>query len=870
MRIVNNACVLENDLAIIRFSKHNSAVEEIYSKEQNISIKGKDSYFFAFLFKDGREEYPDGVELCGDELILKSRFGEIRIEVKSFPRYFTFELKTSLPKDIYFLEIAHLFYEYDSEDELSSGASGLPMTYWSDPKYSPDVSVKETVCKVFPHLRDVGAKYALIISKISSQREILKEVSLNIDRNVGVRSRVGGAFAIDERINYGNYIIQYESSKEILDERIPFYEKLGIDIVDYHHNFDSFRTGDFEFAYYKTAEGFKKNVTDRLEKIGASASLHTYSHYINCLSEGIFSSPRYLKDLIISERYTLKNDIGDDDEYIEAEEDISQMKTDDSFYTQNCPYVIIGDELIQVENTDSGLKIVVRASSGTKKAFHQKGEEIKRPFRLYRCFYPMPGSELFFEIARRTAKAYNDGGFKMIYLDAFDSLHGSAGTVREDAWFHKAAFIVEIIKNCKTDPLIESSASGASIWASGGRRGAWDAPNRAYKSYNKFHTKYNLNLKKTYSTATLGWYNFFPLKAEQPPNYMVKYQHTDDVHCMGSLALMHDFSYVLLGTSPKTLESAGYLRNFMIYKKYDELRKKGYFSKEYRQKLIDGRYEYHLKEKEKGEFVFVEKDFARRKLYDLSLQKKECFFNPFSEQKPFIRFEAMMSSNGDNERLLVEPKDSILEEPLFFDFETPFSIEGTLALNVKITGNGRKGSALAIKMRSPKDRHTMGEYLIDTDFEGEREFILIEHDNGSRPDLPFEKNEHQWKIYGSAFYPESINRIEILPTDEAKGVRISSILASKEEYDILDSPSVKIGDNEVTFDCKLNSGEMIEFDGENAFVYDREGNERAIGYRGSIVSPRGKFDAEIKTKSLKNLTPRAVVTFGFEGAEINP
>ncbi|MBQ5746641.1 MAG: hypothetical protein IIV81_01760, partial [Clostridia bacterium] len=298
-----------------------------------------------------------------------------------------------------------------------------------------------------------------------------------------------------------------------------------------------------------------------------------------------------------------------------------------------------------------------------------------------------------------------------------------------------------------------------------------------------------------------------------------------------------------------------------------------YFSEEYRKLLEDRTKEYALIEKRGKKYAFVEKDYKWAKLYDLSDEGRNCheFKNPFGAQTPFIRIEAMLSSKGENP-FVVFPLDetkALSEIKPILEYPTPIDLSNNLALKVKIEGNGKKGSAVAIKMRSANDSRQLCEYFIETDYKGEREFILIETDTGSRPDLPFDDMEGYWTKWGTGYRPNAVKKIEVLVTDEAKDVKMSSIVACEELYDILKNPKVKIGDSEITFHCELTSSDYIEFDGKSAKVFDRFGNEKEIFFEGNIRAPRGRFKATLTAKSLNRMTPRAKITLGFTGKEIN-
>ena len=101
-----------------------------------------------------------------------------------------------------------------------------------------------------------------------------------------------------------------------------------------------------------------------------------------------------------------------------------------------------------------------------------------------------------------------------------------------------------------------------------------------------------------------------------------------------------------------------------------------------------------------------------------------------------------------------------------------------------------------------------------------------------------------------------------------EGVKMSSVTACDHTYEVLKNPTVKIGDMSIMFECELMSSDFIEFDGKNAKVIDRYGNEKSIWFKSNIKAPRGNFKAELTARALNRCTPRAQLTFGFTGKEI--
>lgn len=866
--------VWENNHAEITVSRENAMIETIFDKKSGTDIRAREAVPFFVLQNKAQECIPiRGLSLSGNVLTVEAENGTFELEIRAFENYFTFELVSSLPAGTYRAFLANAGYRYDYTDKTNTAAVGIAMTVSVNPTYFPDGKSMETRAQIYPHLADTGAKYALIIAPIVQHREIIKEVCLTIDRSKGICSTTGGAWGRDSRLNFSNYTIQHQSTRAFIEENIPFFRSIGVDQIDFHKGAGTFRQGDFKFMQYENAAGFKENVSDVLAKNGMAAGLHTYSQYIDPQCEPILSKPEYQAQLKIMDTFTLAADIDESTGFLPTEESTECVSSDFGFCQNNTPYLLIDNEIIRFQNHPHGFTVTQRGIAGTLPAAHKKGAAIKHLEGHYHGLTPVLGSELFYEIARNTAKAYNEGGFSMIYLDALDGMSHHCD-ITSEYWYYTAAFVCEVLRYCRTDPVLEGADYTVGMWAARGRIGAWDTAFRGYKGWNKRHTESNKQFIDRHGAPILGWYDYYPMTDSYPGNEHTKYHHTDAIEHMGSLAVMYDFANVFNGTTKEALERyPGMKRNIALYKTYDDLRKAQYFSEEYRQKLIDSPYEVHLRAKRGGHYVFVEKDYQTAKLYDLSDSKRNTgtFRNPFGRQIPFIRIEAMLSASHANpiELLPLNEELDLTEQTLTRDFEGNMNLKNNLAKTVRIRGNGKKGGKIAIKLLcTDADEAACGEYIIDTDFRGWREFILIESDNGERTDHGFEKNSGNYVIYRNPLIHNMISGIAVETEGDMTGVRMSSVLACEHTYEILKNPTVRIGETSVMFECELMSSDFIEFDGKTARVIDRYGNEKTIWFHSDLKAPRGRFNAELTAHSLNRCTPRAQLTFGFTGKEI--
>lgn len=873
IREAENKLVLENNLVSITLSKTDASVLEIIEKASSLDIKNGDAHFFEFIDVDKESIIaPSALSLKDNVITVLTHKGSFDIKVEICDEYFIFELVSELPCDIFRLHIANTSFNCDCNNKSNMGLIGLALTYWIDPSYYPDAKSGKTFGVVYPHLRHTNARYALVAAPIKEHKRLIKQIYLKIDRNDGIMSEIGGAWGRDSRLNFGNYIIEFESDKNYIADNIPFYKSIGVDQIDFHQYTATMRQGDFKFERYNDAEEFKKFVTEPLAQNGMSAGLHTYSHYIRYDCDAILSKPEYQADLGVLEEFTLAADISETADFLPTVESTENVSKNYTFFSRNTPFILIGNEIIKFINAPDGFKVEERGVAGTKAVKHSKGETIKHIEGYYYGICPKLGSNLFLQIARNTADAFNRGGFKMIYLDALDGM--SKHCEIHEYWYYTAMFVCEILKHCKTYPLIEYSTIMPSLWAARGRIGAWDTPYRGYKGWNQKHADSNKTFIDRYSAPTLGWYDFYPQTDKYPGNEHTKYHHTDSIEHMGSLAVMYDFSTVFNGPTKSIVNRYSALkRNIELYKKYDALRKSEYFSEDLRQKLIDGKWEYHLKKKSNGNWAFLQKDYQSARIYDLNSTERNFanFQNPFNAQKPFIRIEAFLSTAKNNPLLLIgfdETKD-LSEQPCSRTFEKELDLTDRLAKIVKVKGNGKKGGKIAIIIDCATNSEVgYGQYIIDTDFEGWREFILLETDNGERCDHPFEDGRWHYAVYRSSLNNSRITKISVLTDGDVQGVRLSDIVSYEHTYEVLKNPTVTVGEQSVMFECELMSSDFIEFDGKNATVTDRYGNQKKIWFDGGIKVKKGDFTASLSATPLNRNTPRAQLTFGFTGKEI--
>ena len=862
--------VIENEFVKIEFSKKDSELISVTDKKSGNSVMGDKTKFFALLDKEGNEFAIKSLSLSDDIISVETELGKIDVEIQAYDEWYSLEVKSSLPDGAYKFNFGHVKFNYDISDPTTLRAADVAMTVNGNPCFYPSGNDCEICGSCQEHLGGaIGAKIGFTVVPLEMLREALKAVCSAIDPEKGIVSRSAGPWARDSRLSFGDYYITHESTPEYIEDNMDFFREAGVDQIDFHQGSATFRQGDFAYQRYDSHDGWKKGVTEKLRANGMEAGLHTYAYYIRETCHEILSDPKNQAQLCRNEVFTLAEDISPEDTFIPTVESTADMSDYYGFFTKNIWYILIDEEIIRFENHPQGFKNCIRGLGGTKPVAHKKGAKVEHLEGCFYLFAPKPSSELFKTVAHNTAEAYNGGEFAMIYLDALDGITRHCEE-KEEGWYYCALFVHEIVKNCKTPPIIEYSTMYPSIWAARARMGAWDYCFRQYKAFQKIHHKELKEFTDAHYACSMGWYHYFPTTDIQPGNYHTKYHHWDAVDHMGALAVMYDYSTVFYDISKELYRRhAGLKRNLLRYKMYSDLRKSAYFSEDVLKKARASEHELAVVKKDNGKYVFVEKNYDIKRLYDIADEKRNTaiFENPFKKQTPFIRLEAGVSTLG-RDPMIILPLDEtkpLSEQMRSHEFGSETDFTNNLALTVRVKGN-KKAGTIGIKLRcASNSEHGYSLYMIDTNFDGWRDFVLCEVDNGDG----FTEGERKYPTYRTGIHIHRMTKIELHSEGDIDGVMMSSIKACRQVYNVIKNPSVTIGNETVKFECELKSTDFIEWDGVSAKVIDRYANEKTVWFEGTVTAPKGKFKAKAGFgASLNNCPVNVHLTIGTTGKEI--
>ncbi len=836
-------------------------------------------------------------------------WAEFSVEI--FDKYFTLTLADSdIPETCASLAFGVLSAEYywAMNDEKSYALSLVTMTTSAIVNMYPAASNKETFARV---PTDVGinyknAKVAITFSYFGEQREVLKRVVDAIDPRYGLANTNGGPYILDSENAFGDYVISSGGiTPDTAEETGRILQGLSVDQINYHQGTNTFIQGDFNFVGSRTEEEkandtfippsvFKERIADKVAKYGVHFSLHTYSSLIDSRAHSILANPKWQKQLCYEKiTYTLKNDVDAECTAVLTAENAGNFEITPY---RNMPrgnahsaYIIIDEEIIRImKNDETGFTEVMRAQCGTKAVPHKKGSTIKQLLGWYGMFQSKPLSELFYYVAEQTAHAYNEGGFRMIYLDGFESLMKSAQfsdpRIRHYAY---AEFVRTILLHCKIPPLMEFSTMVCSLWAARGRWRAVDVAITQYKRFKLNHMQTQKACLKFFYTATLGWFNTAPDAPRELKNTVAKTMFRDDLDQMGSFGIAYNFGTVYHRYSPENYNAPTKLYdNAYYYNTYSRLRKANYFAPEVREAIKDENYEYKVFKQDDGTWAMKQMRYFKNRIYDMA---DDTFItgkanNVFKAQTPFVRIEQRYSTLSEDEKLLlsIDETKPITDAAHVHKIEE-INISKNQVLKVKVCGNGGNG-AILITLRSPDEasdaRH---DFYIPLNFKGWREFVLVDNDNGDTDGHEFEgidTSDIVFECYRSTAALHRIHSVQISVDGDVEGVKIGDIRCYKLVDAPSKNPSVTIGDSNITFKTELHSGEFVEYYPEfnkayynyYEFTYDDDGNYksdraliREIDFEGTLALPEGEFEYTYDAEPLTDAPLRALVAIGASG-----
>lgn len=797
---------------------------------------------------------PDRMERKGDKLIFSFPGTSVTatLRVKASESYLIFDLVEIGGGDFYAFQFARvpLVIDYATDDFAACAMSRRLNTRTLD--FSGRSNLLGGEC-----FREIGYEKAgvfLLGMPEKQLRDAMKRVVDGYEPGQMPVSRAGGPYAMDHPKNRGSYII---NSEPITKDQVGLWaarlESLGIDQIDFHQGYP-FRQGDFVFnekAYPNGISDFRQ-VSEEFARHGIITGLHTYSELVSSRSKYVTPVPH--KDLDIIASFTLAEDLSETAETIRVEEPTADVASEMGFLLFRSSQIIrIDDEIIVFEKpmreAPWGFETCRRGAYGTKVSAHAKGAPVEQLNQVYGYFVAKKGSDLFFEIARETARTYNEGGFSMIYLDALD---GTSGIVedQEIRWYYEALFVNEILKYTKTPPLMEYSAFSPAIWSGRSRMGALDAPRRGYDLFFDRHVDYNREIAdRLYLPAQIGWLMLCPSSGDD--NFQFHVFFRENAEYLGAQILAYDYGLSFLDILHPNARLAG-----DILKDYDSLRRAGHFSKGTLELLRNRDARFLLKND--GDEWFLSKANYTRTVLSPDQKEFTCR-NPYHRQTPMIRIEnrhtpaAYDSPEGTD--LLPFDESNPVSGSIVREFEQPIDLSQRRGLGIWIHGDGG-GQLVSIRVESP--RHLVPaftDHIVKADFTGWRYFALAEADNGTLKEWPRDRESRLLEEFRETVHYGSISKVELRIDGDLTGLRFRSLRALPLIETPLINPVIATQDGKsISFRGSIENGCYMEYTpGGRAVVRDAEGNETG--------------EMTIGTPSFELSEGETALSFSHDGAE---
>jgi len=852
----------------------------------------------------------------GDGGLLTLEFGDagVRAAIRGSaqPEHFLFEVLEVTGEQVEELVFAdlHLTRRATGDDDFACCA--LALNLQTNVRELPGAT-KRLWAACYPRFGFVGAKVAVIACPHRDLRRVMQEVASAAEELP--HSPIGGPWALDAPINRGSYLFNFRDlSERTVDEWIELARSFGFNQIDFHGG-ESFRFGDCRPNPETYPQGFAslRAVVDRLHAAGLQAGLHTYAFFIDKSCPWV--TPRPDPRLGRDATFTLAAGLSEQADEVQVEEPTTQMSAVTGFFVRNSVTLQIDEELITYGGVrrDPPYAFIgcTRGACGTRVAPHERGAKAHHLKECFGLLTPDGDSTLLAEVAAKTAAAFNQCGFDMIYLDALDGEDILGGA--ENGWHYGSKFVFELWRRLEKPALMEMSTFHHHLWYVRSRMGAWDHPSRSHKRFIDLHCAANQDNRRMFLPGQLGWWAAKTWSGAQgEPTF------ADDIEYLCCKALGADTGLSLMGVAPDRVRAAPALARLgEIMKRYEGLRRDGYFPESIKERLRAPGREFSLSRSARGRWRLQPVQYAKHRVEGIDGWSNTWrIANRLGRQPLQLRIEALLAAGPYD-----APDDVTLADfsaPAEFTdrasqsgvqaelrrsteriraglecgcftaastrrrrrsawarigkaFAPPLDLSERQALGVWVHGDGR-GAVLNFQLRCPEHLVAgIGDHYVIVDFAGWRYFELIEPE-GERYD------DYSWP-YGSPYsiYRESVDYGHVaslsvwcnnLPPGETVACHLSPVRALPLVKVRLRSPAVTVAGRTIVFPVEMDSGSYLEFRSRSACkLYDSEGRAiDEVAFEGELPwLERGLNQVRFECDAPDGVNARARVTIVTEG-----
>ncbi len=838
----------------------------------------------AVIVSESRAQIPSVGASFGDG-ILSLTFAdgtEIDLSVEEREEYITFALHRASRED--FLCVSFLNINL-SEGNGAYEAVMMGMTLATHMKEHPGDN-RALIASAYPHIgllstarSNYPAKVAFFAAPKAEVRRIERKILEEIPETELPRSMKGGPYAdLAEAEARGDYFIlmQDTATLENVDSIIAEMRRFGLSQITLHH-YAHYLQGDF--GCRKTIPGGMeefKAVVERFHQNGILVGLQSYSFFV--VPDSSYVTPVPHKDLDILRTLTLAEDLSESADALSVLESTEGITAEEGFVFVNSPYLWIDDELIKFSFAENGrFTVAERGAYGTRPASHKKGSAVRHLKQYFLIPLARVGSELFYEIARKTAEFYNESGADYFYLDALDGTFVLDG--EDYVWYHAMDFVREMFAHIKRDVIFDCcyNPQYTGTWFVRSRYGAIDVSLNAHRACVDAHMEYNKTTADRMGiTPELGWFDLFPREGDAERWWINEDVYSEDLEYLCSKAFATRASLAFLETFRKhgSLPAAEPLAE--ILRKYAALRE---------EKVPTAETEGYLRIPENGA-VLKDGRLLRSRAACATFEQGSHTVkmeNTFAEQIPTFRLEALSSAADYEDCHAVTLVELSENEPLnegvtSMRFAAPKNPEGLRGLGVWCKGDG-SGALIVISLRNLSlNQRRAAEHYIKADFVGWRYFAFYENQNGTLPtslwprkELGYINYNHLQEFYGyyrTRLNYETIDGVDITVVGSSAICLRDLRLLPHVKRDIV-NPTLHFGKTEMKIHASLPAGSNLYFDGEGCVLKDSLGNILARpSFSAAPVMHSGENEIALFSECESNLS-RARLTIITEGEPLS-
>ena len=402
----------------------------------------------------------------------------------------------------------------------------------------------------------------------------------------------------------------------------------------------------------------------------------------------------------------------------------------------------------------------------------------------------------------------------------------------------------------------------------------------------------------------------------------------DDIEYLGCKMIGNNAGVSQLGgAEKKTLDEIPlFRRSTEIIRQYEELRQQNYFNDSIRSLLRQPGKEFTLFREESGGWNFKPVSYQKHKVTGLDHPSASWNVkNEFKTQPVKLRIELLMSvksyddpsnivlgdfskSSGFIRKTNAEGVTGGIKIPdeksptgetggAFFaksngltpqegsyinmekTFDPCIDLTKNRALGVWIRGDGNE-QLLNLSIRSPLhiSHGAHGDHFVRIDFTGWKYFELVEIESSEISNYLWPNDSHFY-VYDSYRHTvqfESVEKIQLwfnnLPAGKDVSVSIGPVKAISIVPNIMENPSISIGENRIVFPVKMESGMYLEFSSSaDCKLYGSRGELlREVKPDGTIpILVNGDNKISLTGDGMKEINTRMQVTVISEGDPLN-